>query len=109
MVAAWRRWAAKAPHNRVRGEPIRDTKGRVVGYTLGVNVPEPPLPSVACRIFTRPSGRAEVELAGPSSKDLRRLHDAYRAARRPCASPDEACSPAVSTAEVAGWLKQCGE
>jgi hypothetical protein len=109
QVAAWRRWIAKAPHNRLRREPIRDAKGHVVGYTRGVPLPEPPLPDIACRVVTRPSGRVEVELAGPTGKDLRRLQDAYRAARRPCATPEEVKPLAVTKPEVAGWLKQCDE
>src|SRR5205085_2344982 len=85
QAAAWRRWAAKLPHNRVRREKVRDPHGTrraggsagvngwVIGYGPPVPVPEPPLPAVACRKVTRPSGRVEVELAGPSGKDLRRL------------------------------------
>jgi hypothetical protein len=106
-VAAWRRWAAKAPHNRVKREPIRDTNGHVVGYTQPVPTSEPPLPEAASRKVTRPSGRIEVELLGPSVKDLRRMQDAYRAARCPCASPEEVRPLAVPMAEVVGWLKLC--
>src|SRR5687768_10300550 len=83
QVAASRRWNAKAPHNRVTREGIRDPSGRVVGYTVGKPVPEPPLPVVACRKVTRPSGKVEVVFAGPSGADLRRLQEAYRLARRP--------------------------
>ena len=109
MVAAWRRWAAKAPHNRVKRSSIRDAQGHVVGYTQPVPVPEPPLPDVACRRVTRPSGRVEVELAGPAGKDLRRLQDAYRLARRPCATREEVQPLAVTMAEVAGWSTKCRE
>jgi hypothetical protein len=109
MVAAWRRWAAKAPHNRIKRSPIRDARGHVVGYTPGVLVPEPPLPDVACRKVTRPSGRLEVELAGPSGKDLRRLQDAVRAARWPSATPEEVKPLAVTVDEVATWLAACEE
>src|SRR6266542_3289252 len=93
QVAAWRRWNAKAPHNRVRR--------RVDGPPIPV--PEPPLPRVACRKVTRPSGKVEVEFAGPSGKDLRRLQDAYRLARRPRATPEEVEPLPVTLAEVAAW------
>ena len=83
QVAAWRRWSGKAPHNRVTRPRVRDSSGRVVGYAVGVPVPEPPLPTVACRKVTRPSGKLEVEFAGPCGRDLRRLQEAYRIARRP--------------------------
>ena len=39
QVAAWRRWNAKAPHNRVTRERVRDPSGRTVGYTAGTPVP----------------------------------------------------------------------
>jgi hypothetical protein len=103
QVAAWRRWNAKAPHNRKTRPPIRDSTGRVVGYALGVLVPEPPLPTVACRKVTRPSGKVEVEFAGPSGKDLRRLQKAYRLARRPRATAEEVEPLPVTFAEVASW------
>jgi hypothetical protein len=103
QVAAWRRWSAKAPHNRVTRERVRDPAGRVVGYGPSVPVPEPPLPAVACRQVTRPSGRVEVEFAGPSGKDLRRLQEAYRLARRPRATAAEVASLPVTLAEVRQW------
>src|SRR5438128_2125055 len=77
-VAAWQRWTAKMPHNRVKRERVRDAAGRVVGYGPLVPLPESPLPEFGCRKVTRPSGRVEVELAGPSGADLRRLQEAYR-------------------------------
>lgn len=107
-VAAWRRWAAKMPHNRVTRERLRDAAGRVVGYGPPVPVPEPPLPETACRKVTRPSGRVEVELAGPSGADLRRLQEAYRLARRPRASPAEVEPLPVTAAEVKAWLATIG-
>src|SRR6266545_5799365 len=103
QVAAWRRWNAKAPHNRVTRPLIRDSTSRVVGYAVGVPVPEPPLPPVACRKVTRPSGKVEVEFAGPSGKDLRRLQDAYRLARHPQATAEEIEPLSVTLAEVAAW------
>lgn len=109
LAAAWRRWAAKRPHNRVRRQPVRDDGGRVVGYGEPVAVPEPPLPSVACRKVKRPSGRVEVEFAGPSGADLRRLQEAYRLARRPVASPAEVEKLPVTADEVRGWLVAVGE
>lgn len=88
-VAAWRRWNAKAPHNRrSRGEP--------------------PLPSVACRTVPRPSGKVDVEFAGPSGNDLRRLQEAYRLARRPRPSPAEVEEIPVTTAEVRLWRAAIG-
>jgi hypothetical protein len=108
QVAAWRRWAAKLPHNRVTRQRVRDATGRVVGYTQPVPVPEPPLPAVACRTVTRPSGRVEVELAGPSGRDLRRLREAYRLARRPRPTTAEVTPLPVTAAEVKAWLTACG-
>jgi hypothetical protein len=105
MVAAWRRWHARLPHNRVKRERIRNPQGQVVGYTQPVPIPEPPLPAVACRLVTRPSGRVEVELAGPSGKDLRRLQEAYRLARGPKPTAEEVMPLPVTMAEVAMWLK----
>src|SRR5438552_2018343 len=70
QVAAWRRWSAKLPHNRVKREAVRDAAGRKIGFGPPVPVAEPTLPIVGCRIVTRPSGRMEVELAGPSTPDL---------------------------------------
>jgi hypothetical protein len=107
QVAAWRRWNAKLPHNRVTRQRVRDTEGRVVGYTQPVPVPEPPLPAVACRKLTRPSGRVEVEFAGPSGRDLKRLQEAYRLARRPRLTAEEVEPMLVTVAEVSAWLAAC--
>src|SRR5205085_10440943 len=96
-------WAAKAPHNRVTRPRVRDQSGRVVGYALGVPVPEPPLLAVACRKVTRPSGRVEVEFAGPTGKDLRRLQEAYRLARRPRPTAAEVEPLPVTAEEVRAW------
>jgi hypothetical protein len=109
QVAAWQRWQARLPHNRVKRERIRNPQGWVVGYTQPVPIPEPPLPAVACRLVTRPSGRVEVELAGPSGKDLRRLQEAYRLARRPKPTVEDVEPLQVAIAEVAAWLTECGE
>lgn len=98
QVAAWRRWSAKAPHNRVRRPPDGPP----------VPVPEPPLPAVACRRVTRPSGQVEVELAGPGGKDLRRLQEAYRLARRPRATAEEVEPLPVTRAEVIAWRAGIG-
>jgi hypothetical protein len=97
------------PHNRVKRRRIHDAQGRVVGYTQGVPVPEPPLPEVACRKVTRPSGRVEVELAGPCGKDLRRLQEAYRLASWPAATLEEVAPLPVTAAEVTAWLAACEE
>jgi hypothetical protein len=107
QVAAWRRWDAKLPQNRVKRQRVRGADGRVVGYTQPVPVPEPPLPAVACRKVTRPSGRVEVELAGPSGADLRRLQEAYRLARRPRSTQEEVEALPVTAAEVRAWLAAC--
>ena len=107
QVAAWRRWNAKLPHNRATRQRVRDAQGRVVGYTQPVPAPEPPLPAVACRKVTRPSGRVEVELAGPSGRDLRRLQEAYRLARRPRPTAEEVEALPVTAAEVRAWLAAC--
>jgi hypothetical protein len=104
QVAAWRRWAAKLPHNRVKRERLRDDEGSVVGYGPPVPVPEPSLPGVACRKVTRPSGRVEVELTGPAGADLRRLQQAYRLARRAKPSPEEVEPLPVTATEIHGWL-----
>src|SRR5262245_25308578 len=109
QVAAWRRWNAKAPHNRATRERIRDPAGRVVGYTVPVPLSEPPLPAVACRKVTRPSGKVEVELAGPSGAALRRLQEAYRLARRPRATAAEVEALPVTQEEIAAWRAAIGE
>jgi hypothetical protein len=98
QVAAWRRWSAKAPHNRVKRPPDGPP----------VHVPEPPLPSVACRKVTRPSGKVEVEFAGPNRGDLRRLQEAYRLARCPRPTAAEVEPLPVSRAEVAAWRSAIG-
>jgi hypothetical protein len=108
QVAAWRRWNAKAPHNRATRERIRDSGGRAIGYGEAVPVPEPPLPTVACRKVTRPSGKVEVEFAGPSGKELRRLQEAYRLARRPRPTAAEVEPLLVTTEEVAAWKTAIG-
>jgi hypothetical protein len=107
-VAAWRRWNAKAPHNRVKRERIRDPNGRVVGYGEPVPVAEPPLPTIACRKVTRPSGKVEIEFAGPSGKDLRRLQAAYRQARRPRVVAEEVEPLPVTKEELAAWRAAIG-
>jgi hypothetical protein len=76
----------------------------VVGYGDPVPWPEPPLPAVACRKVTRPSGRVEVELAGPCGPDLRRLQEAYRLARRPQPTAAEVGPLLVTAVEVRRWL-----
>jgi hypothetical protein len=108
QVATWRRWNAKAPHNRVRRERVRDSSGRVTGYGEPVPVPEPALPTVACRLVTRPSGKVEVEFAGPSGRDLRRLQEAYRLARGPRATAAEVEPLPVTPEEVAAWNAAIG-
>jgi hypothetical protein len=50
----------------------------------------------------------EVELAGPSGADLRRLQEAYRLARRPRATQEEVEPLPVTAAEVRAWLAACG-
>src|SRR5262245_54240952 len=100
QVAAWRRWNAKAPQNRVSRERIRDPAGRVIGYRDPVPIPEPTLPSVACEKVACPSGAVEVVFAGPCGKDLRRLQGAYRLARRPRATAAEVEPLPVTMAEV---------
>lgn len=108
QVAAWRRWNAKLPHNRVARERVRDPGGRVTGYGPPVPLPEPPLPAVACRRVTRPSGAVEVEFAGPSGDALRRLQDAYRVARRPRPTAAEVEPLPVTPAEVRAWQSAIG-
>ena len=103
QVATWRRWAIKLPHNRVRRESKRDAAGRAIGYGPPVPIPEPPLPSDRCRKVTRPSGRVEIELAGPSDPDLRRLQEAYRLARQPRATPEVVEALPVTLADVQAW------
>ncbi|MCI0701447.1 MAG: hypothetical protein L0241_10235 [Planctomycetia bacterium] len=108
MVAAWRRWYAKAAHNRVKRERIRDSNGHVVRYGQPVPMPEPPLPTVACRRVTRPSGKVEVEFAGPVGEALRRLQEAYRLARRPRATAAEVEPLPVTIEEVRAWRSVIG-
>ena len=108
QVAAWRRWSAKMPHNRVKRERVRDGAGRSIGYGPPVPNSEPPLPAVACRKVTRPSGRVEVEFAGPSGADLRRLQAAYRLARLPKPTAAEVEPLPVTAEQVRAWLAACG-
>jgi hypothetical protein len=83
---------------------VRDTSGRKVGYGPPVAAPEPPLPATGCRRVTRPSGRVEVELAGPTERDFHRVQDAYRLARRPRPTAEEVEPMPVTAAEVRAWL-----
>ena len=108
QVAAWRRWNAKASHNRVCRERIRDSAGRVVGYGPAVPVPEPPLPAVACRKVRRPSGKTELELAGPEGIALRQLQEAYRLARMPRTTAAEVVLLPVTMEAVTGWNAAIG-
>lgn len=103
-LAAWRRWAAKLPHNRVVHPPIRDETGRRVGSGDPAPVPEPPLPDAGFRRVVRPSGREEVEPLGPVGADLRRLQEAYRLARRPVPTAEEVPPLPVSMTDVRAWL-----
>jgi hypothetical protein len=86
----------------------RDSTGRVIGYALGVPIPEPPLPAIACRKLTRPSGAVEVEFAGPDGNDLRRLQEAYRLARRPRATAEEVEPLPVAHEEITAWKDAIG-
>ena len=108
QVAAWRRWSAKAPQNRVTRERVRDPGGRVIGYGPPIAVSEPPLPAVACRKVTRPSGKVEVELAGPDGEALRRLQAAYQLARRPKPTAAEVEPLLVTATEVTAWKAAIG-
>ncbi|MBY0461148.1 MAG: hypothetical protein K2V38_27820 [Gemmataceae bacterium] len=96
------------PHNRVTRERIRDPSGRVTGYGPPAPVPEPPLPACGCRRVTRPSGRTEVELAGPRGADLRRLQEAYRLARRPKPSAPDLGPLPVAMDDVRRWARDIG-
>ena len=109
QVAAWRRWNAKAPHNRATRERIRDSGGRAIGYGEAVPVPEPPLPVVACRKVTRPSGKVEVEFAGPDAQGTALTSGGHgRLARRPRPTAAEVEPLLVTTAEVAAWKTAIG-
>jgi hypothetical protein len=59
-------------------------------------------------MVTRPSGRVEVELAGPSGDALRRLQEAYRLARRPRPTAADVEPLPVTTAEVGEWTAAIG-
>jgi hypothetical protein len=107
-LAAWRRWAAKLPHNRVVRPPIRDDEGHRVGYGEPVLVHEPPLPDAGFRRVNRPSGRVELVPLGPVGADLRRLQEAYRLARRPVPTAADVPTLQVSMAEVRAWLADVG-
>ena len=108
QVAAWRRWSAKQPQNRVTRERVRDPAGRVIGYGPPVPRPEPPLPAVACRRVTRPSGAVEVEFAGPSGEALQRLQAAYCLARRPKPTVAKVEVLPVTPADVRAWRAAIG-
>jgi hypothetical protein len=82
QAAAWRRWARKLPHNRVRWPRMRDAAGRVIGYVPAEPIPEPPSNPEFCRKVERPSGQVEVILSGEE------IAIAYRLARYP--KPTEA-------------------
>ena len=69
---------------------------------------EPPLPAVACRKVTRPSGKVEVEFSGPSSAALRRLQEAYRIARKPKPTAEEVEPLPVTLEEVRQWRAAIG-
>jgi len=103
QVAAWRRWHAKLPHNRVRREVILDDLGRKIGYGQSQPTPEPTLPTIACRLVKRPSGRVEVELDGPSGESLRRLQETYRQSRRPVPLREQVPVLSATMEEMRVW------
>jgi len=93
-TAAWRRWAQKLPHNRVRRPRLRDDRGRVIGYGRPEPLPEPPLDPAFCRKVTRPSGRVEVVLSGEE------IAAAYRLARHPKPTADDVISLPLAEDEI---------
>jgi hypothetical protein len=86
--AEWKRWKRKLPHNRVLRRVIRDAAGRKVGTEVIGPRPEPELSPVFCERLMIVRGGA------PAGERVRLLYEdlpeAYREARRPKATSEEA-------------------
>jgi hypothetical protein len=76
-AAAWRRWHAKLPHNRVRRPRLRDGDGRPIGFGPPVPAPEPQLIAGFSEAVRLPSGRLAVVVSDGG------VEAAYRSARCP--------------------------
>ena len=94
QAAAWRRWHAKLPRNRVRRTRVRDALGRVIGYGAATPIPEPELIEGFCRKRELPSGRIEVTACDHG------LETAYRLARYPKPTAAEVTPLPISADEV---------
>jgi hypothetical protein len=93
--AAWRRWKRKLPHNRVVRRCLRDERGRRVGCEVVGPLPEPPLPPLFCVRRLVPSFWGEDGRPLPEPRPVEDvvfgdlgIPEAYRAARKPAASPE---------------------
>ncbi|HJZ91392.1 MAG TPA: hypothetical protein VKE40_11005 [Gemmataceae bacterium] len=94
QAAAWRRWNAKLPHNRVWRQRIRDAGGRPIGYGPPMPMPEPALPPPFCQVTVLPAGRRAVVLTGAE------IESAYRHARRPRPTAGDVESLAIPEARI---------
>lgn len=94
QAAAWRRWHAKLPHNRVRRTRIRDARGRVIGYGAATPIPEPQLINGFWRKRELPSGRVELTACDHG------IETAYRLARYPKPTADEVTPLGISESDI---------
>jgi hypothetical protein len=92
-LAAWFRWHAKQPQNRVRTERIKDESGRVTGWSVLGPWEEPRF----CPMFGKPESKRGW-LRIPEHLDDRGILEAYRLARFPRAR--EEVQPLTLTASA---------
>jgi hypothetical protein len=99
-AAAWRRWARKLPHNRVRRPRLRDARGRPIGYGPPQPLPEPPLSACFCQKVTLPSGQIEIVLSDAG------IEAAYRLARHPKSTAEEVPPLPIADKEIRRMYEQ---
>jgi hypothetical protein len=96
QYAAWRRWRAKRPHNRVIRRRLVDGKGNKVGTEVVGPRPEPPLPPLFCtrrQVLTHWSEEGRPLKKGRLVEEVVfddwGVPEAYRAARSPAPTEEE--------------------
>jgi hypothetical protein len=115
QYAVWQRWRRKAPQNRVLCCAVVDDDGRRIGMEVVGPRPEPPLLDFFCirrqvRTNWSEEGRPlkTARLVEAIEFDDHGIKEAYRCARRPAATEQEASRPRLSSEEVRQLAKQAG-